>query len=528
MLWSLLKIVLFICIIAALALGAELLMEASGSVVVSIANVEFTLGPLQLVVAALLLVLAVWLLIKLVGLLVALIRFLNGDETAVSRYFDRNRERKGFDALSDGMLALASGEGKVALAKAERAERYLHRPQLTNLVAAQAAEMMGDRRRAEKVYKALLVDDRTRFVGVRGLLGQKLAEGDTDTARKLAEKAFALKPKHGETQDLLLQLQAGQHDWSGARRTLGAKLKYGTLPRDVHKRRDAVLALSEAKDVLDEGKTIEAREAAIEANRLSPDLIPAAAMAARGYTQNGQPKYATRVLRKAWEAQPHPDLAAAFADINPSETPYERIKRFTVLTRIKPDHPETRMLLAELNIADENFPAARRALGDLATADPTARSVTIMAAIERGEGADDAIVRGWLTRALSVSRGPQWVCDNCHTIHAHWGPVCDSCGAFDTLAWTVPRAGEVAMPVSTEMLPLIVGQIEQPAPPPQDTNVSAESEAPGDPRVSGAGPEGTPEIVPEVGPSVVPAGPEDAEIAPEPDVPPQNRDAEAR
>ena len=120
-------------------------------------------------------------------------------------------------------------------------------------------------------------------------------------------------------QDILLRLQAEGQDWSGARKTLAAKLKHGSLPRDVHRRRDAVLALSEAGALLDEDADVSTREAAIEANRLSPDLIPAAAMAARGYIANGKPKYATRVLKKAWDAQPHPDLAAAFAAIVPDE-----------------------------------------------------------------------------------------------------------------------------------------------------------------------------------------------------------------
>jgi len=71
------------------------------------------------------------------------------------------------------------------------------------------------------------------------------------------------------------------------------------------------------------------------------------------------------------------------------------------------------MLQAELMIAAEDFPAARKAIGDLAETDPTARALTIMAAIERGEGSDDA-------------------------------------GAAST--------EEIAMPSSTEMLPLIVGQ----------------------------------------------------------------------
>lgn len=471
--WSFVKILAFVAAIAALTLGAGYLMETGGGLRIAVAGMEFTLGPLQAVIAAAALVLAVWLLLRILALLGAVLRFLNGDETAISRYFDRNRERKGYEALAEGMMALASGEGRVAMAKAARAEKYLGRPDLTNLLAAQAAEMTGDTKRATEVYKRLLADDRTRFAGIRGLMKQKLAEGDTATALKLAEKAFALKPRNEEVQDLLLRLQAGAHDWKGARATLGAKVRHGSLPRDVHRRRDAVLALQEAREVFAETSSIEAREAAIAANRASPDLIPAAVMAARSYIAEGKPKYAVRVLRKAWEAQPHPDLAAAFAAIAPQESPRERLDRFAALLQLRPDHPETRMLRAELNIAAEDFPAARRALGDLAETHPTARTLTIMAAIERGEGGDDAVVRGWLTRALTASRGPQWVCDACQNIHADWAPVCDNCGGFDTLSWREPPQGGVPMPNGAEMLPLIVGR---PAPPPEPEIVEAEAE----------------------------------------------------
>jgi len=458
MLWSLVKILAFVAAVAGLTYGATQLRQLDGNLRIDFLGAEATLGPLETVAAALLLIVLVWLFIRLVGLLIATFKFLNGDETAISRYFTRNRERRGFEALSEGMMALASGEGRLAMAKAAKADRYLGRPELTNLLTAQAAEMAGDRRKAEQTYKALLQDERTRFVGVRGIMKQKLADGDTDTAMALAQKAFALKPRHEETQDILLRLQAEDSDWSGARKTLAAKLKSGALPRDVHKRRDAVLALSEAREILEEGTDIKAREAAIEANRLSPDLIPAAVMAARGYIEKGDKGPATRVLKKAWEARPHPDLAAAFAEIEPDEDAPARIKRFKTLTRSKADHPETRMLMAELQIAAEDFPEARRALGDLPQSEPTARSLTILAAIERGEGADDSVVRGWLTKALSAPRGPQWICDNCHNIAGEWEPVCANCGGFDTLAWKTPPAGEIAMPTSTEMLPLLVGR----------------------------------------------------------------------
>ena len=460
MLWSLLRILVFVGIVIALAFGVVALMETSGEVRISVANTEFTLTPLVAIISLVLLLVAFWVALKLLSLLFAVFRFLNGDETAVSRYFDRNRERKGFEALADGLMALASGESRTAMSKAARAEKYLKRPELTNLITAQAAEISGDKRKAEEVYKRLLTDDRTRFVGVRGLMKQRLADGDTDTALKLAEKAFAIKPQHTETQDVLLKLQAQDEDWSGARKTLSAKLKHGSLPREVHRRRDAVLALSEAKDILADDNAIEAREAAIEANRLSPDLIPAAVMAAEGYIEAGKPRYATRLIKKAWEAKPHPDLAACFAKIAPDETPHARIKRFRNLIKGHPDHKEAKLVMAELLIAAEDFPEARRILGDLNETDPTARSLTIMAAIERGEGSADVVVRGWLAKALTASRGPQWVCDNCQNIEGNWKPICSNCQSFDTLSWKVPTQAELALPGGAEMLPLIVGALE--------------------------------------------------------------------
>ncbi|MDH3262468.1 MAG: tetratricopeptide repeat protein [Paracoccaceae bacterium] len=476
MLWSLIKILLFVAAIAALALGAGMLMETGGGVRIAVPGWEFTLGPFQIVVVTLGLLLILWLALKALGLVLAVFRFLNGDETAISRYFDRNRERRGFQTLAEGMLAVASGEGRLAMSKAARAERLLGRPELTTLLQAQAAEVAGDGAAAQAAYKKLLGDDRTRFVGVRGILKQKLAEGDTGTALKLAAKAFALKPRHEETQDILLKLQAGEGDWKGARGTLGAKLKSGALPRDVYRRRDALLALSEAKGVLDEEAPIEVREAAIEANRLSPDLIPAAAMAARSYIAQGKARHAARVLKRAWAAQPHPDLAAAFAEIAPDETPEERLKRFRALTGANPDHEETKLLLAELHIAAEDFPAARRALGDLASAHPNQRTLTVMAAIERGEGGDDAVVRGWLARALTASRGPQWVCDTCHNIQADWAPFCDNCEGFDTLSWREPAEREAPMPHGAQMLPLIVGAPKPEAEPELEPEAAAETE----------------------------------------------------
>ncbi|MBY6201831.1 tetratricopeptide repeat protein [Maritalea mobilis] len=460
MLWSLLKVLIFIAIVGLLTLGVGYLTELQDTAVLTVAGREFVLTPLVAILGALALLISVWLLFKLVGLLIATLKFLNGDETAISRYFDRRSERKGYEALGEGMMALAAGEGRLAIRKAERAEKYLGRPELTKLVVAQGAEMVGDRKLATDTYKALVTDDRTRFVGVRGLMKQKLEDGETDTALELAKRALALRPKNEEVQTTLLQLQSRSEDWQGARQTLANALKAGNIPRDLHKRRDAVLALAHARDAMAEGKVADATREANAANTMAPGLVPAAVMAARLAISDGKPRIATKILTKAWETGPHPDLAAAFAAIAPDETPAQRLKRFRPLLAKHPRDPETKMLEAELHIAAEDFPAARRALGDLAETNPTARSLTIMAAIERGQGGEDRVVRAWLAKAVTASRGPQWTCEKCGHVHADWRPVCANCESFDTLSWQEAPQSDAALAGPAQMLPLIVGALE--------------------------------------------------------------------
>lgn len=467
MLWSLIKITLFLGIALALAFGASYLLETPGEVRIAFGAREFYLSPIGAVIALVLIFVGCWLVMKLFGLATAIVAFLMGDETAISRFFTRNRERRGFDALSDGMVALAAGDPKTAMKKTARAEKLLERPDVTRLLNAQSAELAGDRPRATQYYKEMLADPRTRFVGVQGLMQQQLEEGDTYTALELAKKAFAIRPDNPQILRTLFDLQSQREDWAGARATLNATTQAKLLPRDVTIRRDAVLSLADARASLARGDTARGQEAALQANRLAPTLVPAAALAASVQVEKGAPRKATRILTATWSTSPHPDLAAAFAAIDPDETPAARRKRFAALVAAKPDDLESALLQAELALAAEDFPAARKALGSLAETNPTTRSLAIMAAIERGQGAPDEVVRGWLAKALNASRGPQWICGKCNHVHPAWVPICENCGAFDTLDWKTPTHSESASLSQSAMLPLIIGGAEPAAAAPE-------------------------------------------------------------
>lgn len=390
LIWSLLKFLVLVGVAAGLTFGAIWLMDLQAGAQLVVAGLEFNLSPPVLAVGLVILLVVLWLFLKLLGLLSALLRFLTGDKMALSRYLSPNGESKQSRALTDVTMALAAGDGEAALTKLRKAERYLKQHDLNALLTAQAADMAGNRKKAEEIYKRLLSDDQMRVIGLRGLFRQTLTDGDTDAALKLARSAALTGPGVAAAEAALRRLQAGE----------------GT-PAPKAKGKSAPPARSEAAGILAQDTTIEQREAAIEASRSLPEMIPATVLAAKNAIAAGKPEDAARLLQKAWSLQPDARIAAAFTEIAPDEAADLRLKRFEALTGVLPDDPETRMLQAELLIAAGDHAEARLALGDLADRAPNPRNLTLMAAIARGEGADPAIVRDWLTRALAALRGAQ-------------------------------------------------------------------------------------------------------------------------
>ncbi len=404
MLGRLIYVAIIMAVILAGGFAFDFLANEPGQITVDYGD---RLYEVSLFEAALLLVIGIVLLMVVVWalkILIAIVRFILGDENAFGGFFVRSRERRGIDALGKGMTALAAGDAKTARRKAELAERKLQSPALTRLLNAQAADLAGERTRAATYYKALMSDPETAFVGTSGLLQHALADQDTNRALKLATHARDLRPKDAATLDTLYTLQSQKFDWAAARKTLSAQIRAGHVPKLEGSRREAALIMAQAEDAERLGESEHARALAIEAAKLDPSNVRAVTMAVGHLIGSGSRRAASKLITDGWRAAPHPQLAASFAEIDPDEAPAQRRRRFEGLFTLHPDHAETNFLKAELSLAAEDWTGARKAIETLRETEPSARSCAIMAAIARGEGEPDYIVRGWLARALSAPR----------------------------------------------------------------------------------------------------------------------------
>ncbi|PHS21038.1 MAG: heme biosynthesis protein HemY [Robiginitomaculum sp.] len=321
----------------------------------------------------------------------------------------QSRRDKGYDALEMAVIAAASGDAQGAVKNAERVKMLLDRPALSGLLAARAAEAVGDIAGAERQYQTLLEDKRTVLAARRGLVRAALERRDYGAAIKEAMAALDAEPGAKWAFDALFDAQVAARDWGGAIATLSRGEKRSHIVPLAAKRRRAVLLAAESAEAEARGDMDEARRLAEKAVGAAPGFAPGAALAARLLVAAGKSWRAAGLLEDAWAAKPHPALALAYRDLKEDEKPRARAKRLRGLVELNPKHRESRIFAAEIARDEEDVEAAREAIMPVLESEspPSSRLCTLMNQIERKAGHRKA-ANGWLTRSLSAPSEPDW------------------------------------------------------------------------------------------------------------------------
>ncbi len=413
-----------------LATAAAFLADVPGTVLVATESREYELSIGYAAFITLLCFFILFVLIRLVTITISSPR-------KVQNFMGKRRQERGYTALSRGMLAVAAGDAAEAQRYAKRAQSLLDDPPLTLLLAAQAAQLGGKEKAAEGYFTAMLENQDTEFLGVRGLFMQASREGDFEAALAYADRAYELRPNTPWVVNARLDLQTQTGRWVEAADTLGQAQRQHLLTDDVERRRRGVLLTAQGLDIA-ETQPEKALDKAMAALRLVPGLVPAAILAGRLLKDAGRLWKAAGVLETAWSQTPHPEIARLYRDLKPDETPEQRCRRMQLLADMNPSHPESRLLMAALQLELRDYDRARETLQDAAKNFPTARVCTLMAEIEQQETGDPFRAREWLSRVAHAPRDAAWICDSCQNAASEWSPVCPSCHAFDSLAWRKP------------------------------------------------------------------------------------------
>jgi HemY protein len=452
--------------LAVLAIAAATIADYPGAVDITWQGWEVNTSVGVLVAALALLALVIWLLLWLITAAIRL-----------PRNFRRNRRerrrRLGELALTRGMIAIAACDSAVAKRQEERAEWLLGPTPLALMLAAQVAQRDGDEAGARQRYTALLDQKEAALLGLKGLIGQALKAGDGDEALRLAERAHQLRPNAVWAFETLFALQTRAEKWEAARDTLAAAARRNLLPaaRAQHHRGTLLYEWSLAAER--EGDRRRALTLAASAQDLLPDIAAAAARHARLLIAEDRRRAARRVVERAWQKTPHPDLAAIWSELGGAVPALELVAWVEKLAADNPTSPETAIARTEAALAAQLWGEARRHLGEALAASPdgpTRLLCLLMARLEDSEHPGEARARDWLDRALAAPPDPAYLCARCGGGQAEWRGLCGHCHGFDTLSWQAtggqrpvpaPVLANLAAPASLLPTPDGLASVEQ-------------------------------------------------------------------
>ncbi len=423
------RVVLFLGLVCLVALGIAWLADRPGEVAVT------WLG-WRIETSVIVLLAAVALLAALFLLLFSFARGLWRSPRRIARALREQRERKGRLAIARGLVAVGVGDQASARRFAQQARRFAAGEPLGLLLEAQAAQLAGDRRGAETAFGQMAQHGETRLLGLRGLYVEAQRRDDLGAARHFAEAAAKTAPGLPWAGQAVLEFRCRAADWEGALETLDAHLRNGLIDKATHRRHAAVLTTARALAAETTNPGV-AKTHAVEAARLAPDLVPAAALAGRLLADAGETRRARKILEAAWRVNPHPDLAEIYAHLRIADSARDRLARVQTLARQADGHIESALAVARAALDAREFAAARQALAPL-VAEPTQRVAMLMAELEELEHGDVGRARQWMARAMRAARDPAWTADG--VVSEHWLPVSPLSGRIDAFEWKVPVA----------------------------------------------------------------------------------------
>lgn len=350
------------------------------------------------------------------------------------RFRAERRRRKGYDALTRGMVAVAAGDPAEAARQARRAEDLLEQPPLTLLLSAQAAQLSGDDAAARRYFEMMRSRPETEFMALRGLLNLANREDDRAGALTLARRAHEIEPGAAWVIETLFDLETRAGDWNRADRLLRDAARHNVFRGAGLARRRAIVAYELGR-----------RKAGAEGERLlrrahdyDAAFVPASMVLAARMIADGRVRPAARILEQAWRILPQAPIAALYLQTIDDTDPLKRLKRVEHFVANNGEQPESHLLVAQAALEASLWGHARRHL-DLIPDEAVTRTVCrAHAELEEAEHGDAGKVRFWLDRAADARLDPTWVCDKCGAAHAIWEAICSRCGAFDGAVWRSP------------------------------------------------------------------------------------------
>ncbi|AGF76527.1 heme biosynthesis protein HemY [Bartonella vinsonii] len=358
--------------------------------------------------------------------------------SALSHYFYQRHQKRGYQALSQGILAVFAGDGVLAQQMEARVAKYLAGKQepLAKLLQAQTLSLQNNSASAISLYEEMRKETSTKLAGLYGLFREALKSKAYEAAQQYAEEALALSPALLWAHQAVLDRLSVEGRWDKALAVFERAQK--ALPRSTRStaERQHIQALLFSGQALHlfETHPVAARAAILKAHKLVPDFVPIIVIAADILYKLNEMRKADKMIITAWKKEPHPDLAALYLEREKGAV--GRLKRAKTLASYNKDTFEAAFLIAKAALDAGETVLAKEQAEKALQYHPRESVYLLLADIEEAQENNQGAVRQLLSLALRAERDPVWMCDG--VVFPSWSVVSPISGRLGCFEWKAP------------------------------------------------------------------------------------------
>ena len=358
--------------------------------------------------------------------------------------FIKNKE-KGYDSFTKGMISLANKDFKSVLIENKKVSKYLKDSTLHLLLKSETLKIQKNYDDLQQIYEKMILNDKTKILGLRGLMEQYLRNQDYHHALIYGEKLFKISPYIEKIYDTLINIIGKTNNWHNLIKINEKAISLKIISKKTFSINKSI-ALYEIAKIKHHNDKKESMNLMAKALDLRKNFPPYVAFYIDLLIENGKANFAKKFVTKVWNDSPHPDYKIQIKNLSTKlGINFDRLVED--ITYKSKENEESKKLIAESLISEEKWNEARKSLSELLEHKPEKEVCLLMSEIEKGDSNDKQKVDAWLSRANFGEMSNLWICGITNVSQQQWTSVSNS-GYFNSLEWKKPSMIDVSQKLS--------------------------------------------------------------------------------
>ena len=349
---------------------------------------------------------------------------------------EKNNWERGYQAFSQGMIAIANKDFKTAIIENKKVSYYLKNTSLNLLLKSETLKIEKKYDELSLIYEEMLKIENTKAIGLKGLMKKNIYAQDYHHAFVYGESLFNINPKIEKLYESLVNIIGKTNNWLKLIEISNNALSLKLISKELCDVNKSIgyYEISKIKMYSEPYEAIKLIESSL---KLRQFFYPYVSYYLQLLIANNELSKTKKYLQKNWKNLLHPELKNIIKLLSDKlNLSFSELTKSIISSNY--DIKESKILLAESFIANDKWNDAKKILTPLLQHKPSKEICLLMSIIEKNDSNDPQKVNAWISRANFGELNRIWICSITNTTQENWSSMSNS-GYFNSLEWRRPR-----------------------------------------------------------------------------------------